>query len=184
MKSIFSSKINPALAKRVDLILKGLQVLSIIFGGIYFIVEYRISIHKDRKTETLKFTAKLFDREISEPLSQIGRPFETVAFKVEMDNVLDNSYNNKDICPIKNFYYQKVLPAYYNDAEAGRKFRDSLATLLRFYDSLSICVNSEICDLNTACDFFFYRAKELVTRHCIEYDRYTIQFKYSPAREV
>jgi hypothetical protein len=166
------------------MILQTLQAISIIAGGIYFLIEYHNNNQTEHKKETLKYADAILEKELSDSLLDLDLPFQSAALKPEMDRVLTEGYQTGNICPTKTFYTDNFLSAYYQTDDDRKHFYSSLTNLTRFFKSISVCVSSGTCDLNTACDFFFDDAKDLVTDHCIEFDRYRLQFGNSPSDET
>jgi len=165
-------------------ILQALQVSSIIIGGIYFLIQYELNIHNEQRKETLTYAEKVSGGALAGSLLDIGQPFQDPSLKPEFDAILKQAYADGDICPVYKFYYERFSPAYYKTEEERLAFHSRLLNLVRFYESMSICVNTKTCDLETACQFFFDDAKDLVSNHCIDFDRYTRQFGYSPIQET
>lgn len=177
-------KFHKFLSKNIEVTLKTLQVISIICGGGYFIVQYRNTIIMEQKKQTLQYAEKFLDKTLAGSLLDLDRPFQSESLKPAMDVVLRASLKTGDICPIKKFYSEKFLGGYYKTAEEKSKFYSTLSSLIGGFESLAICVNSGTCDLDIACNFFFDQAIGLLTDHCVELDRYVLQFGYSPARET
>jgi hypothetical protein len=170
--------------KNAATVLSGLQVISIILGGIYFLYQYSDNLDTARKKETLTYVSKSLDKELAGTQFDLDRPFQSPALKPEFDKVLREAFKSGDICPAQALYREKFLGAYFSNATERAGFYSKLSSRLRFFESLAICVNSKTCDPDTACAYFFDDAKTLITDNCIEFDRYTLQFGESPARET
>jgi hypothetical protein len=164
--------------------LQALQVASIVVGGIWFLYQYNLGFVKERKQESLKYAEKFYEHDISNDMSILERPFDDPDFKQQVDKALKESYSNNDICPIRTFYLRQIVPLYYSDEQSKQQFFNSLTELSGFFTSLAICANSGVCDINTACNFFFYPAHELLNRHCTYLDSITLNFGYSPVRDI
>ena len=172
------------LAEKVTILLQLFQLLAIILGGGWFLIQYHQTTVNQQRQESLKYAAKAYEIHITEDLAYMGKPFQDPEIKNELVSARDKSIKSADICPINSFYGTRLIPLYYSSLEGSDKFFKSLNELMVFYTSLSICVKSDVCDLETACNFFFYDAKGFTTRHCTYFDRAKIANGYSPVEDI
>lgn len=171
-------------AATVGIALQSLQLIAIVAGGIWFLVQYRENAFNSQRQESLKYAAKAYEIHLMNDIAMMNKPFLDPEFKQRFIEVLRKSLADKDICPAISFYKAQLIPLYYSTEGEKQLFFNSMNELSVFYSSLAICVNSKVCDLETACNFFFYDAKAFLTRHCTYFDRIEVVNGYSPVQDI
>lgn len=160
------------------------QLLAIIVGGAWFLFQYRENVRDGQREQALKYATRAYESDLVRDLAVMQTPSQNSNFGPQLRDALRTSYSRKDICPIRVFYIESLIPLYYSTESERREFFRSLNGLLIFYKSLSVCVDSGACDLKTACDFFFRDAKALLGRHCTYFDQVKISTGSSPAEDI
>jgi hypothetical protein len=172
------------LGERVGIVLQALQVVAIVLGGGWFLLQYRMNVENTAREESLKYAVRAHKADLIDGLGKMQKPFMDHALRTKLASAIKTSFQAKDICAIDSFYRDQLSAAYYANEWEKETFFNALNGLVAFHTSLAICANSGTCDLETACNFFFADAKQMLTRHCTYFDRVTLSYGYSPVLDI
>jgi len=133
-----------------------LSYIIIIIGAFFALYQYFEMKYSDRVKETLSYEKRLNDGEFLDAkvsINQAWQPYQSFFEKLHQKTI--KSQNDKD--KILDKVAQKVIK--------NKNLSKDIDLLVDFYESLSICVKSDICDQTTALSFFSPYAEKFYQLH-------------------
>ncbi len=138
-----------------DMLVSWLGVLSLIIGGTFTLYQWSEAKSKSRIEHTLAYVKQFNGPEMSTVRTAISSHSEKVSIEFEkLRKKHSDPKNPEDVKIIKNFIVR-------SSDEKG--IRENIWHMVGFYESLVVCVDNKICDVETAEGFMgspalkFYR---------------------------
>lgn len=115
-----------------------IKIIFAIVAAMYVVFEYRMNVWDDKISRTLDYIKQYNSGEILEASVSLNSFWISDEATNFFTNVTPENYTREIIMLI-----------------IEKQWYDEIYKLHNFYSDLSMCANNSICDVDTACEFFF-----------------------------